>query len=151
MAIKKTATLIFSLITGDKKMKKIILILVMSHLMTFESKAVDVDASCFCEHFATQYDQFCEASPQFASPYDYHIFRYIWTATDSNVIINPSVSTNPSTVASCSTGSGCEVKLSVTVQAVDSFYYPFQVYVYGEDTANCGSGTPNPGFGGGFR
>jgi len=121
------------------------LCLALSVLMANTAEAVNVEASCGCEHFATPFDQICEASPQFAPVPGDFLYRYIWSATDSNVIIDPQVSTSPVTTASCFNGSGCEVKLSVKVQAIDSFYFPFQIFVYDEDTVECASGTPNPG------
>ncbi|WP_395374320.1 hypothetical protein [Marinicella sp. W31] len=130
-------------------MKKLIMSVPFA-LLLIVSKAdatnVDVVASCGCEHFGTQYDQVCEASPFDAPQGAAYLYRYIWSATDSSVIISPQVSTSPITTAACFNGSGCEVKLSVTVQAVDSFYFPFQIFVYDEDTTLCASGTP--GFGG---
>jgi len=125
-------------------MNQLLLICVLM-LINNKVQAVDVDATCFCEHFATPFDQFCEASPQSAPASAHYIYRYIWSSTDPSVIIDPVVSTGPTTVATCANGSGCEVKLSVRVEAIDSFYFPFQVFVYGSDTSSCASGTPNPG------
>ena len=107
-------------------MKKSIIVIIMGWIISGNAQAVEIDASCGCEHFATQYDQFCEATPFDAPVSEPYRYRYIWSATDPNVILSPEISTSPSTVASCVSGSGCEVKLSVRVEAVDSFYYPFQ-------------------------
>jgi len=112
-----------------------------------QAQTVNLNASCTCEHYSNQFDQFCEATPQFAPPNGYFLYRYIWSADQSNVVIMPSVSTGPVTVASCPSGAACRIKLSVRVEAVDSFYYPIQNFVYGSDTAVCASGTPNPGGG----
>ncbi len=131
------------------KTRKLLIALATGSLMLFggSAQAVEVNASCGCEHFGTPFDQFCEATPQFAPPQGAFLYRYIWSATDPTVILSPQVSTSPTTVASCPTGSGCEVDISVRVEAVDSFYYPFQIFVYDFDEANCASGTPNPGGG----
>ncbi len=137
-------------LTEDSAMNKLLFALTGLFLLAGQAataQAVNVNASCGCEHFASQYDQFCEATPQFAPPTGHFLYRYIWTADDPRVVINPSVSTGPTTVATCVGGSGCRVKLTVRVEAVDSFYYPIQNFVYGADTAVCASGTPNPGGG----
>ena len=129
-------------------MKKLILMIPVALLLVvFKVDATDlnINASCGCEHYGTQYDQVCEASPFDAPQNAYYLYRYVWSATDSSVIISPQVSTSPITTAACGNGSGCEVKLSVRVEAVDSFYFPFQIFVYDQDTALCASGTP--GFG----
>ena len=110
------------------------------------TKADEITGFCGCEHFATQFDQIClirvtdEPSPG-------ALYIYDWSATDPRVIINHTNPISPIATADCVGGSGCTVKLSVRVRAVDNFYYPVRTITLQSQEFTCASGTPNPGGG----
>ncbi|MEM1180532.1 MAG: hypothetical protein AAGM22_19460 [Acidobacteriota bacterium] len=93
-----------------------------------------ISVGCGCEHFASQYDQFCEADVAPSTAPSGGVYQYTWTA-NGGYFPSPPGPFSPTVVALCANAAS---RLSVSVE-VDLV---FNGIVVSSASRNCSSGTP---------
>lgn len=107
-----------------------------------------ITAQCVCEHFGSQYDQFCEGEASLLgnwSAFPSTRLRYRWTASPGSVIYSGGGPNSTTASVDCISSGRCDlfVTLRADVYTVswDSSQGRTETYLMSSDTNRCLGGT----------